>query len=221
MCDRCCGIDAHTSDGKLIKVTGMEEHPFNQLCVKAQGIVDWLYSPERVTTPLKRADGDWKQITWDEAFDIIGDRLSKVKKDYGAKALVAHLGNPFINTHVGRVASRFCSVFGTPNYTSGASLCFAASGIGHGLSLSRRMMRLHPSYENSRCIVVWGSNPQQSNIADAVRLLAARKEGARLIVIDPRKTPLAKEADIYTPIRPGTDCYLALGLLNVIIAEQL
>jgi len=199
----------------------MEEHPFNQLCVKAQGIVDWLYSPERVTTPLKRIDGDWKQITWDEAFDIIADKLSKVKKDYGAKALVAHLGNPFINTHVGRVASRFCSVYGTPNYTSGASLCFAASGIGHGLSLSRRMMRLHPSYENSRCIVVWGSNPQQSNIADAVRLLAARKKGARLVVIDPRKTPLAKEADIYTPIRPGTDCYLALGLLNVIIAEQL
>ncbi len=221
MCMQCCGIDAHTSNGKLTRVTAMKEHPFNRLCVKAQGIADWMYSPERITTPLKRANGDWKKISWDEAFDIISRRLTGVKESYGAKALVVHLGNPFIGTPVGRVASRFCSLYGTPNYTSTASLCFTAGAMGHGLSLSNRLQRLFPSFDNSRCMVIWGYNPQESNITDLVQITPARKNGARLIVIDPRKTELAREADIYARIRPGTDSALALGIINVIITEEL
>jgi len=199
----------------------MEDHPFNHLCVKAQGIVDWLYSPDRVTTPLKRANGDWQPITWGEAFDIISDKLTEVKEKYGAKAMATHMGNPFIGTPVGRVASRFCSLYGTPNHTSTASLCFAAGAMGHGLTISNRLQRLFPSFENSRCMVLWGYNPQESNICDMVQITPARKNGAKLIVIDPRKTPLAKEADVHAQIRPGTDVALALGMINVIIAEQL
>ncbi|MFC2122077.1 molybdopterin-dependent oxidoreductase [Bacteroidota bacterium] len=221
MCMQTCGIDAHTRDGKLVKVTAMEDHPFNHLCVKAQGIVDWLYSPDRVTTPLKRVNGDWQPISWDAAFDIISDKLTEVKEKYGAKAMATHVGNPFIGTPVGRVASRFCSLYGTPNHTSTASLCFAAGAMGHGLTIGNRLQRLFPSFENSRCIVLWGYNPQESNICDMVQVTPARKSGAKLIVIDPRKTPLAKEADIYAQIRPGTDLALALGMINVIIAEQL
>ena len=221
MCMQCCGIDAHTRDGKLVDVTAMEGHPFNHLCVKAQGIVDWLYSPERLTTPLKRANGDWKKISWNEAFDIISDKLSAVKEKYGAKAFVTHMGNPFIGTPVGRVASRFCSLYGTPNHTSTASLCWAAGSMGHGLSVSNRLLRLFPSFENSRCMILWAYNPRESNITDLVQITPARKNGARLIVIDPRKTELAKEADIHAQIRPGTDSALALGMMNVIIAEQL
>lgn len=221
MCMQCCGINAHTRDGRLIRVSAMTEHPFHQLCVKAQGIVDWLYSPQRITTPLKRIDGDWKRISWDEAWDTIADKLRKVKENYGARSLVVHLGNPFIGTQVGRVASRFLSLYGSPNYTSTASLCWAAGSTGHGLSVSDRLLRLWPSYEGTRCIVVWGVNPPQSNIVDATNILSARKKGARLIVIDPRRTALAQEADIYAQIRPGTDCVLALGVLNVIISEKL
>ena len=221
MCMQCCGIDAHTQDGKLVKVAAMEGHPFNHLCVKAQGIVDWLYSPERLTTPLKKADGDWKKISWDEAFDIISDKLSSVKENFGAKAFVTHMGNPFIGTLVGRVASRFCSIYGSPNHTSAASLCFAAGSMGHGLTISNRPLRLFPSLERSRCMVMLGYNPREANITDQVQIAPARKNGAKLIVIDPRKTELAKEADIYAQIRPGTDSALVLGIINIIITEQL
>jgi len=147
--------------------------------------------------------------------------LTEVKEKYGAKAMATHVGNPFIGTPVGRVASRFCSLYGTPNHTSTASLCFAAGAMGHGLTIGNRLQRLFPSFENSRCIVLWGYNPQESNICDMVQITPARKSGAKLIVIDPRKTPLAREADIYAQIRPGTDLALALGMINVIIAEQL
>lgn len=222
MCHTCCGIDAHIRDGKLTRVTPMKEHPVNKLCVKAQGMVDWLYSEERITSPLKRADGAWEKISWEEAFDIIANKLNKIKEDYGAKALVTHLGYPsIVGSHVLRVASRFCSLYGTPNFTSSTSLCFAAKGIGHGLSLSKRMLTLFPSYKDTRCLVAWGYNPRQSNIMEAASILSAKRKGAKIIVVDPRTTPLAKEADIHIQIRPGTDCALALSLLNVIIAEEL
>jgi len=221
MCLKCCGLDARVEAGKLVKITGMKEHPVNRLCVKPQGAASWLHSKERVIHPLRKVNGNWKEITWDEAFEVIGTKLEDVKEKYGAKALVVHLGNPFIGNQIPRVAIRFCSVYGTPNYTSGASLCFAAKGIGHGLTISRFMFPLYPSYRDTRCIVVWGNNPEQSGLPEAAAISSARKRGAKLTVIDPRRIPLAKNADIYAQIRPGTDCALTLGLLNVVIAEGL
>jgi anaerobic selenocysteine-containing dehydrogenase len=199
----------------------MKEHPVNRLCVKAQAIPDLIYSPERITHPMKKVDGAWQRIPWDEAFAIIADRLTRIKESYGAKALVVHQGEPMIATEAKGIAYRFCSLYGTPNYTSAGSLCFAAKGIGYGLSLSRHMFPLSPNYENTRCVVVWGRNPRHSKIGDEANILAAQKRGAKLIVVDPRATPPAKKADLYIQVRPGTDCALVLGLMNVIIAEGL
>lgn len=221
MCLKSCGIDAHVKNGKLVKVTPMKEHPFNVLCVKSRALADWVYSRHRVTQPLRNTGSGWKEISWDEAFDHIADRLEYVRAHYGAKSFVAHLGNPFIGNQVPMVAKRFCSLYGTPNYTSGASLCFAAKGIGHGLSLGKRMVPLFPSYSGTRCVVVWGFNPDESDAQQARDARSARKNGAKLIVIDPRAIPLSRDADIYAQIKPGTDTALALGLLNVVIGEKL
>jgi anaerobic selenocysteine-containing dehydrogenase len=221
MCLKSCGIDAHVSNGKLVKVTGMKEHSFSQLCVKGKAAVDWVYSGERVTQPLRKINGEWKEISWDEAFRFIGERLNHIRESSGAKALAVHLGNPFIGSHVPMLAKRFCSLYGTPNYTSSASLCFAAKAIGHGISLSSRMLPLFPNYKGTRCVVVWGFNPEQSDTVEAGNISSARRNGANLIVIDPRRIPLARRADIHAQIRPGTDAALALGLLNVIVGEEL
>jgi len=221
MCSSGCGINAHVENGRLVRVTARKEHPVSRLCVKARAIPDWLYSPERITHPMRKVDGTWRGISWDEAFDIISDSLASIKENYGAKALVVHLGEPMISTDAPRLAARFCSLYGTPNYTTGSSLCFAAREIGHGLTLGKRISPLFPNYENTRCIVVWGYNPEQSKVGEEASILSAQKRGAKLIVVDPRATPLAKMADIHIQIRPGTDCALALGLLNVIIAEEL
>ncbi len=82
MCRGHCRIDAHVKDGKVIRVTRAKGYPSNKLCVKAQGIVDWLYSPERITTPLRKRDGTWEKISWDEAFGIISDKLNNIKENY-------------------------------------------------------------------------------------------------------------------------------------------
>jgi anaerobic selenocysteine-containing dehydrogenase len=221
MCHISCGIDAHVKDGRLVRVTPMKGHLFNRLCVKAQGMPQWLYSPERILSPLRKVNGAWQKVSWDEAFDIIGDKLAGIKESYGAKALVIHTSEPLINTHVGRVAARFCTLYGTPNQTSGASFCFAAKSMGHGLSFSKQMAALYPNYDGTRCIVAWGFNPDESNVRQAAAISLARRRGAKLIVVDPRVIPLAREADVYAQVKPGTDLALALGLLNVIITEGL
>ncbi|MBA7643536.1 Periplasmic nitrate reductase [subsurface metagenome] len=141
MCMSCCGVDAHVEDGRLVKVSAMKEHPVHRLCVKATAIPDWLYSPRRAIHPLKKVNGEWQQTSWDDALGIIAEKLGDIKAEYGAKSLVVHLGEPLVGSVVPRLAVRFCSLFGTPNYTSGASLCFAAKGIGHGLTVNRRMFR--------------------------------------------------------------------------------
>ena len=224
-CNMCgvlaCGLNIHVEGGKIRDVTKMEEHPFGHLCVKSQGLIDWVYSEERVTHPLKKAGGGWEKISWDEALGIISDKLQDVKEKYGARALVVHLGVPFLGRPVQKLAQRFCDVYGSPNYTSGGSFCFNARAMGHGLTFNYDAAALFPSYRDAQCIVLWGTNPTQSSLLQAAGISAARKRGAKLVVIDPRTTPLAKEADIHAQVRPGTDCALALGLLNVIIAEEL
>jgi anaerobic selenocysteine-containing dehydrogenase len=221
LCQSACGLDVHVENGKLLKIGAMKEHPVHRLCVKATAIPDWLYSPKRITHPLKKVNGEWRETSWDDALGIIAEKLSEIKSEYGAKSLVVHLGEPLVGTEVPRVAIRFCSLFGTPNYTSGASLCFIAKAIGHGLAFARRMFPLAPSYAKTKCVVVWGRNPGQSKIGEEANILDARKRGAKLIVVDSRATALAKKADLHIQIRPGTDGVLALALMNVIIAEGL
>jgi anaerobic selenocysteine-containing dehydrogenase len=221
LCQSACGINAHVEDGRLVRVSAMKEHPVHRLCVKSSAIADWIYSPKRITKPLKKVNGEWQETSWDDALGIIAARLGELKAEYGPKSLVVHQGEPLIGTEVPRMAIRFCSLFGTPNYTSGASLCFVAKAIGHGLSVNRRMFPLFPSYKKTRCVVVWGRNPEESKVGEEFEVLAAQKRGAKLIVVDPRVTRLAKKAGLHIQLRPGTDGALALALMNVIITEEL
>ena len=219
MCEVRCGINVYADNGKIIKVEGMPEHPVNTLCVKAQAIPELVHSSERLTNPLKKVDGGFKEISWDEAFDLIADKLSEIKEKYGPQAVSIHVGNAFIATHTEKMVRRFSDLYGTPNYSTGGSYCFLASTMGHALTCGGHLL---PHYQgNARCIIMWGSNRIESGPPYADRIHTWINTGAKLIAIDPRATRLAKEADIHAQIRPGTDCALALGMLNVIIAEEL
>jgi anaerobic selenocysteine-containing dehydrogenase len=221
MCPIACGIDVYVKDGKVIKVAGMEEHVVRPVCVKAKGIIDWVYSSERITNPLKKINSRWKEISWDEAFTFISDKLLDVKEKYGPKALVVHLGYQAIATQVTRLARRFCDLYGTPNFTTGASFCYLARAIAYSATFNHNFIWLMPAPLGTRCMVAWGTNPTQSFPMVASMIFQAKESGAKLIVVDPRRTHLAKIADIHAQLRPGTDCALALGLLNVIVEEGL
>ncbi len=218
VCPQGCGLNVYVENGKIVQVKGMPEHPVSEgkLCSKAGLIMDTVYAPDRLRHPMKRENGDWKQISWDEALDIIAARLKEVKEKYGVKAFVFHIGE--LRTAALLTARRFCDVYGTPNVMSYDSMCIRTRGTAHRLTFGRG--RFYDP-QNARCILVWGNNPDNSGLPQAQYILKSRKKGAKLIVIDPRNTSMAKRADIHARPRPGTDCALALGLLNVIISEKL
>lgn len=220
MCTMCCGLNAIVEDGEILRVTPMKEHPHAELCPRAEGMIEWVYSKERILSPSRRTGKVWEEISWDEAFGFVSDKLIALRKEHGARSVVFHLGVPFIGTQTEKVIRRFGDLYGTPNYTSGSTYCFYARLLGHNLTAGHSCT--HPDINcDTKCIIVWGNEPNESNHILAATISSAKARGVKLIMIDPRETPLAKQADIYAQIRPGTDCALALGLLNVIIEEGL
>ncbi|MBW1771860.1 MAG: molybdopterin-dependent oxidoreductase [Deltaproteobacteria bacterium] len=219
LCVHSCGMDATVRDGKIINVKGMEEHPYNkgQLCPRGEAALEFEYAPDRLKYPMKKADGKWERISWDEAINTIATAIGKIKEDHGARAVTFGLGSIGAEDIVtAAITQRFRGAFGSPNYISAESICF------HSLILSRiltfgRFPLEEP--QNAKCLIIWGSNIDDSNIGRARMVREAVANGAHLIVIDPKRTPLAKEG-LYFQIRPGTDGALAMGMLNVIINEN-
>jgi anaerobic selenocysteine-containing dehydrogenase len=221
MCITTCGLIAEVEDGRATRIRANKEHLYRTLCPKAEGLLELTYSKERLTEPLRKINSGWKAISWDEAFDFISDKLKDIKGKYGAKALAFHLGNPFVGTHTEKVVRRFADLYGSPNYTSGSSFCYYSRTIAHSLTFDYGGVTALPSFRGTQCMIVWATNPIESSHLQAGAIRISRERGAKLIVIDPMLTPLAKEADIYAQIRPGTDCALALSMINVIIEENL
>lgn len=222
MCPWGCGIIAELEEGKLVNVKGDPDHPWNhgRLCPKAAGIMDHVFSPHRIKYPLKKIAGGFERISWDEALDIMASKLQSIKENYGAKSWAVMEGMSFVTQGGNSMGTlqRFCDVYGSPNFFSPESYCYLARITAGMLTLGKFP---NDDPENSNCIMLWGHNPTESNFIKAEHIQEAVKRGAKLIVVDPRKTPLAKKADIHAQIRPGTDCALALSLLNVIIEEKL
>lgn len=220
ICHAMCGVNVYLDKGKIVKVDGMKEHPVNQgrLCPKASGMIDLVYSPERLKYPMKKENGEWKQISWGEALDTIAGKLEGIKEIYGSKALAICYGMIFLiqERPVVELARRLTDIYGTPNVFSVDSMCFRIRMSAYTQTMSKYMV---PDVEGAKCVIVWGTNPDQSFPPVAWRI--SNLEGRKLIVIDPRRTSVTERAHVHIRPRPGTDTALALSMLNVIIDEGL
>ena len=237
-CHNGCGVLLYTKDGKLEKVEGDPDNHFNngRLCVRCLALPEYIYHKDRITHPLKRVgergENKWQPISWDEAFDTIVARFNEIKANYGAESVVFAQGT---GRDICNYLNFLALSFGSPNITSFQSgiACFvpriaALMALQGGFSLADCGQYFpdrfdNPEYKLPECIVLWGNDPTMSN-ADGFFghwVVDCMKRGSKLIVIDPRMTWLASKADIWLPIRPGTDSALALGMLNVIISEEL
>lgn len=220
ICGTNCGIIIYHEKGK-ISIEGDPEHPISKgyICPKIKKLAQNLFAEERLRQPLKKKrDGNWQEISWDEAIDFIADKLSSIKQLYGPESLAIHIGQAGENKQFTDYAERFCNLFQTPNFSTTDSLCHTARIMANVLTCGYNPV---PDVANSDCIVLWGYNPARSFPPLMQYINKARKRGAKLIVIDPMKTKLSDQADIYLQIRPGTDAALALGLLNVIVEQDL
>ena len=220
LCVWGCGINAYVEDGRLVKVEGMTEHPLNQgvLCPRGKHLVDYVYSPDRLKHPMKREKGGWKRISWDEALNTIAGKLQQIKDKHGAHALAIFCGSIGVeNNELAAFARRFRGAYGTPNFLSVESNCYRSRILAHQLTFGTFLIE---EPEKAKCVILWGHDPDNSKMPLAIKLYQALDKGLELIVINPKCTPLAKRG-IHIRIRPGTDCALALGMLNVIISENL
>ena len=225
MCLMGCGIMARVKDKEVCRVEGNPDFPINKggICPKGLSSIQLLNDPNRLKYPLRRVgergEGKWERISRDEALEITADRLNDIKDRYGAKAVVFARGQGAGHDIWLDLLIRLMMSFGSPNLASAANVCFfprRSSFVTYG-------EYAESDFDNNNGIIVlWGYNPANSSLPAACRrILEAKERGAQLIVIDPVFTPLAAKADLYVRIRPGTDLALALGMINVIIMEEL
>jgi len=234
-----CGAEIYVKDGKVICVEGDNNHPFNQgrLCPKGLAIPQYMYHPDRVTTPLKRAgkrgEGKWEPISWDEAFDTIETRLKDIREKHGAESVIFCQGT---GRDIGGPITFLMYAYGSPNwvqvglaghacYTPRLGAMFATQGAYCVLDASQFLEERYDSeeWEAPKYIILWGQNPI-AGCHDGFFghwIIDCMRRGSKLIVIDPRSTWFSCRADVHLQNRPGTDGAIALGMLNVIINEGL
>lgn len=221
LCQIGCGIIIHVDNGRVVRIEGDPESPLNkgELCLKGYASLEYLHHPDRLQHPLKRAGerggGKWLPISWDEALDTVANALAGAKEKYGAESVAFIRGAA--KGPQDEYLTRFANAFGSPNLAGMAHICFIprknASMLTYGFYAI-------PDFDGDPAtIIVWGNNLPETLHHVYNRMVKAVERGAKLVVVDPREPDYG--ADILLKLRPGSDLALALGMLNVIISENL
>ncbi len=239
ICPAGCWVKVkYDEDGKLNEVRPDDSSPLGMICTLGQHSKDIVYSKDRLQYPLKRKGPkgtfEFERISWDEAYEIIVSKLQTIKNESGAEATAVYTGRGSFELSMcdvfqpkGVAVSSASSVlfpFGSPNTLGVGALCYVSFAmIAPHVTMGGMFINMFTDIEHAELIVVWGANPAtDSPPLDYDRILEAHKKGAKVVVIDPRKTKTAKVTDAeWIPIRPGSDGALALGLCQVIIEEDL
>ena len=223
-CHWQCGVRVHMEEGKPVKVEGDIGNPLGRgsVCVKNSAAIEFHDHPDRLNYPLKRigerGEGKWRRVSWSEALDEIAEKLVQIKRDYGPEALLFLGGMP--HEPGDWAAWRFCNLFGSPNVFNQGKNCGEAELLAECATYGWHTSKA-PKPGVTKCAIIWGKNWSQSDHVTWRTALEAKEKGCKLIVIDPRRTLSASKADLWIQIRPGTDGALGLGMINVIIQEEL
>ncbi len=228
-CHGICGVLLHMRDGKLVEVTGDPDSPTSKgyICAKGKAAPELLYHPDRLKYPLKRVgakgENKWRRISWDEALDTVSEKLLGFKREFGPESIVGARGTGrpyYVLFH------RFLNCLGTPNRLGYAHVCYGPRVTVSAMTCGTLPVCDYYGFGGvyPKCVLVWGCNFTETGASDGMcgyQLTLTLNRGAKLIVVDPRRTDLAARADHWLQIRPGTDDALALGMLHTIIKEEL
>jgi anaerobic selenocysteine-containing dehydrogenase len=231
LCEASCGLTIEVDGPRVLSIRGDELDPFSRgyVCPKGIALQDLQTDPDRLRRPVRRApDGSWQEIGWDEALDLVADRLTAIRDRDGGDAIALYLGNPI--TH-GWAPVTFIPMLidalGTRGRYSAASVDQQPQHLLAYLLFGSPLMFPVPDLDRTDHLLVIGGNPVVSNgsIMTAPdmkgRLAALRKRGGRVVVIDPRRTETADVADEHVPVVPGTDVWLLAAMVQVITSEGL
>ncbi|MEH6586577.1 MAG: molybdopterin-dependent oxidoreductase [Halioglobus sp.] len=218
-CADTCSLSIEVVDGKVDKVRGSNANPFTRgkICAKvATGLPHQVHGPDRLTTPLLRngpkGAGAYRRASWDEALDTIHQRFTQIISEYGAQAIAPlTYGGPMGLLAGGSMAERFFNQLGASKIDT-TTLCTATSTAAWESVFGDVSGISYEELEHSQLIVVWGNNITACNLHLITRLRDARKRGAKLVVIDPKRIRIADEADLHLGLMPGTDVVLAYAV---------
>ncbi len=223
-CPDSCGIMATVQNGKVSALDGDKEQPYTNgfICRKMRGYPERVYGKDRVLYPQvrdgKKGDGTFRRISWDVALDILVEKLSAIKKEFGGEAILpfSYAGNMgAVNRFSGYP---FFNRLGTSRLNQ--TICSAAAGAGWKKQCGQIPGSPPEKAKHSELIILWGINCKVTNVHFWQYVTEAKKNGCKVLVIDPYCNVTAKSADIYIQVKPAGDVALALGILKAIIERK-
>src|SRR5690606_1972082 len=216
-CPDACSVRVHVESGRVVGIDGGTRNPVTEgfICAKVRNFTDHVYGEARLRYPEIRdgakGSGKFRRVTWDHALSIIAERLDEVRKQYGGEAILPYSygGSNGLVTHL-TTDEDLWRALGASRLAR--TICAAPTGLAAQLMYGRMPGVAYQDYAEASLIVIWGANPSASGIHLMPFIKEARERGARLVVVDPRQTPLARQADLHLPVRPGTDLPVALSI---------
>ncbi len=231
LCEATCGLEITTRGDEVVKIRGDEQDVFSHgfICPKGASLGALHSDPDRITTPLrKNADGSFEQVSWDEAFREIDERLTPLLAERGRNAAAVYLGNPSAHGFSSLLYGRgFTKALGTRNVFSASTVDQMPKQVAVGLMFGSGLSVPIPDIDRTDYLMILGANPMASNGSLLTapdmrgRIRALRARGGRLVVVDPRRSRTAEEADEHVFIRPGGDAFLLAAMAHVIFEEGL
>ncbi|WP_332632813.1 molybdopterin oxidoreductase family protein [Halalkalibacter flavus] len=225
-CPDQCGLLVHKKAGKIVKIEGDPNHPVTQgaICNKVRHMTERLYDPKRLTTPLKRVgakgEGTFTPISWEEAIVIIASNWRKLIEIEGPESILPYsfYGN-MGNINAEGMDRRFFHRLGASQLDR--TICQAAGSVGYRYTMGGAYGTDPEETTETKLFIFWGINAVSTNMHQMMLAQKARKNGAKIIVIDVHKNQTGKMADWFIPIVPGTDSALALGMMHILFKEKL
>ncbi len=223
-CPDGCSVTATVQHGRVLSLDGSHRNPVTNgfICAKVRRFADRVYGPDRLLHPAIRkgakGQGSFSRVTWDEALDLVARRMREVRDRWGGPAILpfSYGGSNGLLTQ-DTTDAELWRRFGTSRLAR--TVCAAPTGAANQALYGKMPSVAYEDFVHARLIVLWGMNPSVSGIHLVPYVREAQRQGARLVVIDPRATPLARLADLHLPVQPGTDVALAMAVHRYLFAN--
>ncbi len=229
LCEAMCGLRVTVKGGRVERIRANPDDVWSRgyLCPKGTTLGELHHDPDRLGAPLVREGDGFREVTWEEAFRTIGERLRPILAEHGREAVSAYIGNPTAhNFSLSRYVPAFVAMAGLPVVYSAGTVDQWPKNLSSALLFGGMWTFPVPDLDRTDFLLMLGANPHASQgsllaAADVLgRLDAIRERGGRVVVVDPRRTGTAERASDWLPIRPGTDAALLLSLAHVLFAED-
>src|SRR3954451_4861961 len=225
-CPDQCGLLIHKKDGKMVRIEGDPDHPITQgnICNKVRNMGERIYDSKRLKTPLKRVgqkgEGKFEPISWEEAIETITNHWKQLIATEGPESILPYsfYGN-MGNINAEGMDRRFFNRLGSSQLNR--TICSAAGSIGYKYTMGGSYGTDPEEMTETQLFIMWGVNAVSTNMHQMMIAQKARKNGAKIVVIDVHKNQTGRMADWFIPIMPGTDGALALGIMHILFKEKL